>query len=158
MEQAVRSVFLIRNKHPYTLICDDIRKDKESHLYEWILQLPGDLVEDASGPNEIILKEEDGDGRLLVRFLQEEHCEIRTKRYEVSKDRNGDPTEGLRLIASVNSVEPRFRVMLYPFREGDALPKTKWIPGGEKLTVTIGDHSGELQFSTSEKTGNRIRL
>ncbi len=51
VEKARRSLFLIRGQHSYMLICDDIRKDGESHRYEWIMQLPTDLQEVSTRPD-----------------------------------------------------------------------------------------------------------
>ena len=158
VQKAQRSLFLVRGRHPYTIVCDDIRKDDQPHLYEWIMQLPTDLVQASSADNEIVLKEVEGDRRLLVRFLQEGTCNFALESYEVSKDRKGKVTMGQRLIASLNAVEPAFRVMLYPFREGQALPTTRWNEARSALSVVIGGQADVLRFATTDGEGTKVAL
>ncbi len=43
MEQAFRTVYLARGKHPYVLVFDDARKDGDPHLYDWNITIPGGI-------------------------------------------------------------------------------------------------------------------
>ena len=160
VENALRSAFLVRAPLPYALICDDIRKDNDMHLYEWVMQLPNDLIEVIQSDQQIILKEAEGDRHLLVRFLQQEACDIRIEHYEVHKDkRSGKVTQGQRLIASVNAVEPGFCVLLLPFREGQlSAPETIWSTDRKQLKVTIGENTQILKFDHSATTAIKISL
>jgi len=158
VQKAQRSLFLTRGRHPYTIVCDDIRKDDQPHRYEWIMQLPTDLAQASNTDNEVVLKEAEGDRRLLVRFLQKGVCAIKVESYEVSKDRKGRVTMGRRLIASLNAIEPGFRVMLYPFREGQALPTTRWNEALSALRVVVGDQMAVLRFTTTDGEGTKITL
>jgi hypothetical protein len=47
MEQAYRTVHLAKGAAPYVLVLDDLKKDDQSHLFEWNISLPpdSDLVE-----------------------------------------------------------------------------------------------------------------
>jgi hypothetical protein len=156
VRKAFRSLFLIRGRHPYTLICDDIRKDDQRHLYQWIMQLPMDLEEVSNAGNDIILKESDGDRRLLVRFLQEQNCSTRVEPYRANKHpKDGKIVQGRRLVASLNAVEPGFRVMLYPFRAGDPLPTTQWNHDRSMLAVRLAERFDKLAFSTQGVTSCR---
>jgi hypothetical protein len=159
VQKALRSVFLVRGKHPYALICDDIRKDDAEHLYEWIIQLPTDLEVSSNTGNEIILKEAEGERRLLVRFLQEGACKMKVEDYEVHKDRrSGRVTRGKRLIASLTAVEPGFRVMLYPFREGRQVPRCRILSEGRECTVQWPDDTDHLRFLSNDTEGTRVKL
>jgi hypothetical protein len=44
MEQAYRTVHLARGKNPYVLVIDDARKDGGTHLFEWNIALPKEVV------------------------------------------------------------------------------------------------------------------
>ena len=157
--KALRSAFLIRGENPYALICDDIRKDASEHLYEWVMQLPTDLDPVSNTGNEVILKEAEGNRCLLVRFLQQATCRTRVESYQVAEDkRRGTVTLGKRFIASLNAVDPGYRVMLYPFRKGKLLPETKWDANGTELTVSFAGQTDTLSFKTTEKLGTRVVL
>jgi hypothetical protein len=47
VKYAYRTAGLVRGKHPYVLVVDDIRKDDQTHEYEWLMQVPDDLELDA---------------------------------------------------------------------------------------------------------------
>ncbi len=123
------------------------------------MQLPTDLQEVSTGDNEILLKEADGDRRLLVRFLQEQTCTVRIESYQADKHpRTGEITHGQRLAASLTTVAPDFRVMLYPFRDGQPLPTTQWNRNDSMLTVSFADQVDEITFSTKEGQGTKVKL
>ncbi len=44
VEYAYRTAGLVKGDHPYALIIDDIQKDQEERLYEWIMMLEDDLI------------------------------------------------------------------------------------------------------------------
>jgi hypothetical protein len=43
VEHAFRSAGIVRGKHPYALVVDDIAKDGREHLYEWLMQVPDNV-------------------------------------------------------------------------------------------------------------------
>lgn len=43
VEHAFRTAGLIKGKHQYTLIIDDLKKDEQERLYEWQMQMPLDV-------------------------------------------------------------------------------------------------------------------
>ncbi len=140
---AYRSAAMVRGAHPYVLIVDDVRKDQAEHLYEWIMQVPDDLrllQIDGNPASRIILGSSAADDqpRLLVQILEANHTEemkredavvrVRLEQYELMRSRNsmgGDALRkgiGQRLVISVISDEPRFKIVLYPHRASDELP------------------------------------
>ncbi len=84
VQRAFRTAGLIRGKHPYVLIVDDIQKDASPHVYQWGMTLEDDLVqvpavhdsENGSYRNDVVLGEKQkGEGKsrfMLVRPLNVE--------------------------------------------------------------------------------------
>jgi len=96
---------------------------------------------------------------MLVRMLQEGTCTLKIESYEANKHpKTGEVTEGKRLVASLNTVEPGFRVMLYPFRAGQSPPTTGWNRADKKLEVHFVERTDELRFSTTMEEGTKISL
>jgi hypothetical protein len=169
VQKAIRSAFLVRREatvtpgaqgagSPFMLVCDDIRKDDADHLYEWVMQLPTDLSESTRAANEIVLAEADGDRRLLVRVLNPIGCAIRVEDYEVHTDhKRKTVTMGRRLVASQRTVEPGFRVLLWPHRAGEARLATAWNQERTELTVTQSDGATRLSFSSDDAGATRVR-
>lgn len=192
VKKAFRTTGLVRGKHPYALIIDDIEQgDGKAHLYHWIMQAPDDveiigmMIRDPEIKSEknaldgyrgadygfvrdIILGDKEG-RRLLVRVL--ENClEMQTqgeRKYDPSLYQQPGVLEtylknmrwgraGKRLVIPSQSIEPKFKILLYPFREGEALPITEWnSPKREVLSVSWPDQSDEITFS-SEANGRTL--
>jgi hypothetical protein len=43
VDHAFRSAGIVRGKHPYALVVDDLSKDGREHLYEWLMQVPDNV-------------------------------------------------------------------------------------------------------------------
>jgi hypothetical protein len=141
------------------LICDNVRKDRVSHTYQWIMQLPTDVEEVMNTGNEVVLRETNGDRRLLLRFLQEGSCTTKIELYEArTHTKTGEIANGKRLVATMNAVDAAFRVMLYPFHEGGPLPTTKWSPDHSSLRVSFSDRADVLAFSTEQGAATKVTL
>lgn len=56
---------------------------------------------------------------------------------------------GRRLVLPTWCIEPRYRVLLYPFRSGEKLPDTSFDPGGT-LTLTADGKSQSIRFSPAK--------
>ena len=52
-----------------------------------------------------------------------------------------------RLIVQTNDTVAAFKIMLFPFREGEALPVTKWNVAKDELTVICEDNEQKIAFS-----------
>jgi hypothetical protein len=131
VEKAFRTAALRRNgSHDYVLIVDDIKKDASSHQYDWLMQTPDDLVVKSNSGGAVVLGSSNpkDNRRLLVQMIGVngggnwifEPYEI--KRSPESGDTSSFGT-GHRLRYNVRTVEPGFRILLYPYREGEALPQ-----------------------------------
>ena len=55
VEKAFRTAGLVRGEHPYILIVDDIQKNNEENLYDWIMMLEKDVKAISMNGNTIIL-------------------------------------------------------------------------------------------------------
>jgi hypothetical protein len=81
-----------------------------------------------------------GQPMLLVRLLQREHETSQGEappRIDVVRDDTPKSLVGpvRRLVIPAKSVEPLYKVLLYPHRKGEALPATTWNDDKTRLTV-----------------------
>jgi hypothetical protein len=178
VQKAYRKIVFNRGANPYLLVIDDIRKDNQEHLYEWLMQTGLDTEIFSYEGNDIILcdatlhrdsegkpQPQKGDRLLLVRILSladpQEHLDYTTRpscRLETfeRKDTLAPDAPGLsgsrsfgldkRLVIASRSVEPKFRILLYPFRHGEELPKTQWLK--EESILSIHTSSGLDNITT----------
>lgn len=158
MERAFRTVAMIKGDHPMVLIADEFKKDSEPHLYEWLAQIARDLVLDttvidvnpASHRYDIILREPEttGDRRLLVRILDMAAFDPQAVPFRIDTLDYIDYFSGQpfspnpnwvrqRLVIHSESVSPGFRILLFPYHEGEELPVTSWDPGRDTLRIDI---------------------
>ena len=104
--------------------------------------------------------------RLLLRDLSEVTDAKRDPAITVNKqpfENNATAFIHRAFICRNQVVEPKFKVLLFPFRTGDKLPETKWNGDHSKLTIDFGngktdtisfdnsnpDHRTRVQFSRS---------
>jgi len=137
---------------------DDVKKDAQTHNYKWTMQLAADIVIESSadkgnGMYDVILKESAGNRRLLVRMLFQKDYQngtppagIDTTWYSTG---DGKSYKGYRLVCESNAVSPDFKVMLFPFTDGEQLPATTWNTDKSKLTVSWNDEQTNLGFAQS---------
>jgi hypothetical protein len=115
--------------HDYVLIIDDIQKDGDSHQYDWLMQAADDLQVKSHNGNSIVLGSADAkdNRRLLVQMIGGEGGSWIFENYDIQRTPESDDTrymgKGNRLRYSVRAVDPEFKVLLYPYREGEALPQ-----------------------------------
>ena len=170
VEYAYRSTGLIRGKHSYGLIVDDLKKDKNEHLYQWtgmlgkgVYQAQFENVPNGCavlGFNEkfINMKKDDtfepivpadGDPLLLVCSLDAAngaHVVVNTLKDEDGKDYN-------RLTIEKKGIQLNDKVLLIPFYFGEKLPKISFTNG--KAVVKWANQTDELNFSVKE---NRTKI
>ncbi|MFA6292268.1 MAG: hypothetical protein WC637_10825, partial [Victivallales bacterium] len=186
VRKAFRSVLLMRGAHPYVLILDDIQKDEQVRLYEWLLQTPDDLQALSIKGNDMILgvpeigatdkaakktAAEDKSAkiateaapRLLVRVLDVAAKDNRTNdagdliKYETfsvrrSANTGSDKDAGLgkRAVVSSFSASPDYKILLFPYRDGQPLPTSVWSPDRKTLTITDKDVKDVFTFAQGE--------
>ena len=177
VKRAFRTVALARGAKPFALVVDDIQKDDNEHLYEWLMQtgLNTDVV--SIKDNDIVLCDADahrddtgaikpvkGSRQLLVRVLEmgdpvkPRDYETRPSfRLETFERKDTTSREGRsfgadkRLVIASRSVAPNFKILLFPHRAGEALPTTAWDDSLTKVTVQSGLVKRTVHF---EKQGD----
>ncbi|MGI9501797.1 MAG: hypothetical protein ACR2RE_01905, partial [Geminicoccaceae bacterium] len=153
VEKAFRTLSLIRGKHPYVLVVDDVKKDDRTRVYDWLLQLLETNQVISKRDNEIILAQ--GRERLLVRII---HANERTKssfenfRVDRMVDNGGvDRVHAnigtkRRLIFTTKAKELGIKVLLYPFSEGMPLPDTSAGENGESIQISFDGQKDVFRF------------
>jgi hypothetical protein len=155
VKKAYRTAGIVRGKYPYALVVDDIQKDDAVHHYDWILVLQPDLQIVRIDGLDVLLtgdpeaqpkKDESlppvraegpvkaGQPMLLVRLLSRDGKaddkppalidELKEKRNTIR-----------RLVLPADAVAPGYKVLLYAYKEGDALPKTAWNDRRDRVTI-----------------------
>ncbi|GAA0718870.1 hypothetical protein GCM10009430_17530 [Aquimarina litoralis] len=179
MQKVVRTIGLLREKHPLLLVVDDVQKDENEQNYKWTAQIARGLeleryevnLDNEDYKNDIILKEPSADGnrRLLVRVLENTNYDGTTNPGYIEVLDYVDIFTGIpftpnpnwerkRLVVESNSVSPDFKVLLFPFREGDQLPITNWNTDKSLLTITFSDEVRNIKFYKNDEGNTAIEL
>ena len=158
-EHAYRTAALVRGDHPYVLIADDIKKDDKEHEYNWGMMVPADIFKagnyELKADRAILTDPVDKTNHLLIlpfSYNGEAGFDIKDM-YSTWRDKKGSVYH---LNFRCQSVEPKFRVLLYPYKDGDPLPE---IAGKDDVfTITIGDQVDELTVSRAAKGGPQVEI
>lgn len=155
VERAYRLTAAVRGSHPYVIVADDIRKDDKQRIYSWIMQLPGDLSLESSTGRDFVLREAEGDRRLLVCAIQADAdngvVSGRVERYLAHvHPRSKAETYGNRLVIEVKTDAPNFKILLVPHRSGDPLPTTKSSADDQSLSVSWENQRDIISFGIEE--------
>ncbi len=62
-----------------------------------------------------------------------------------------------RLAVPAHTVEPQFKVLLYPYRQGDPLPKTVW-DGTNAVSVSWPEQNDKVSFSKQSSGKTNIKV
>jgi hypothetical protein len=164
MEKVYRTVSMIRGKHNGLLVIDDIKKDANSHKYQWVIQLPSDVTLDSKTDNgdgtyDAILKEASGNRRLMLRMLNQNDYQkgtAPTVKADTVAYISGDKKaySVYRLVCTSNCVAPDFKVLLFPYLLGEAKPTTMWNADKSKLNVVWSDQTTSLAFAVTNGLTN----
>lgn len=158
VKKVFRTVAMIKDAKPVVIIADDVQRNNNVNNYKWIAQLATDLTVDSVVVdtthgyyrNDLILKEPSttGNRRLLVRVLNNTGSVNLAKPARIDSLYRIDPaispipantTFNPRLIIESNSIDPRFKVMLYAYNAGEVLPRTNWKSSSHD-TLTISNN------------------
>ena len=178
MQYVLRSTALVRGKHPYGIVIDDVKKDDATRLYQWAAMLNGgvwkakveglaanqialattgvdpDLLSAAAKP-EIV--PEPGDPLLLVTALGMDSSgdgalplmQVETAPGPVERD--GKTRYHDRLMVNRRAASANFRVLLLPVRAGEALPEVRWDDAKQSASVSYPGQSDSLDFKISQE-------
>lgn len=210
VEYAFRTAGLVKGEHPYVLIVDDIKKDDDEHLYEWLMMLEMDLIplaitlyddpvharhfkpsEDTTSDSvytDILIgidgtpsskpgyyfryHPKKGDLVLLVRVLEARGPEpgpafsgspqprVETfEKKDFCNDFGGRSFDlDKRLVVPSRSVTPNFKILLYPHRYGDPLPRTDYEEGGDGFNIRIGNQHDRIDLGRLETGRTALRI
>jgi endo-1,4-beta-xylanase len=176
VEKVKRTAALVRATKPYLLVIDDVKKDQNKHIYKWHANIPSDLTIDKTDVKltdkdyrcDIILKESTGNRRLLIRVLQNEGYNGTTAvgRIEPYEYTTEDGTVFLnppdlvrqRLVIESNSIEPKFKVLLFAYTVGDILPVTNFNTDHSKVQITTGTDTRIFTFGEAKIAENTTLL
>jgi hypothetical protein len=173
VQKAFRSAGLVRGRHPYALVVDDIRKNDANHCYEWNMMVDSDIQLISIKTDEIILGEmtvskqgdsgvyvpqpKSGDPLLLVKVLERtipenvfNNLQIRLETFEYKDAREWPKgrSYGLakRLVVPSYSIEPQFKILMFPHRNGDKLPAVVWNDDQTQAAIEWQDQKDEIVF------------
>lgn len=172
VEKAFRSVMLVRGAHPYVVVVDDIRRDAGEALYTWSAPVsnetalnPGQVIVESANKTSAVLRFEDdtaeGSPRLWVKVLQAEGeavGEVAIERRAIgvySIEKGKAPTNYDLLSINRRTAEPKFKVLLYPCREGEELPTIELLEDRARMTLPDGTID-ELGFRVEAESGRTV--
>lgn len=194
VEKAFRTIRLIKGKHPYVLIADDIKKDDAEHLYHWYMRMPNWVEAYDMSVNEALLGKisskrdpyysvhvshnrggrplpQKGQPMLLVRVLQVNQPDIPAFQNCMTLETLGfvkhddshqfagrNQGMGKRLVIPSRSVEPEYKILLFPHRHGDPLPTTEFSKDGTSLTVEWDDQKDAYAVSVDDSGRTHFNL
>jgi hypothetical protein len=150
VQYAFRTVGLIRGNHPYVVVVDDIRKDDRTHRYEWRMMGEHHTESIAGlGEEDLILAEagsdiQRGTPMLLISEVGPSACK--------PENRDG------RTCVSTSGVEPRFRLLLIPFRWGAEVPRCTVDETTGNVTVKWRDQADTLEFAVARDNRTRVSV
>ena len=151
VEYVYRTTGLVRGNHPYGIITDDLKKDKEKHTYQWTAMLGKGVFranykdtpkgcavlaydearlkgkpELAATPIEV----KQGDPLLLVVSLDPSDGEnINVEIAKDGPDEGKGPISYNRINIEKKVVKANYKVLLIPFHNGDKLPAISYKDG-----------------------------
>jgi hypothetical protein len=180
VRKAFRTIGLVRGKHPYTLVVDDIRIDDRRRNYVWGMTLAPDVVlgsvrvtsamPDAAEAEIVLTESETPDlsnarpsekrRHLLVRVLDASHlAETPAVVERVAVPNPPQPDVSLnRFHLMSQAVSPGFKILLFPHVEGQSLPVTKWNETRDVLTVSWQDQTDVIRTTTGEDGRTRLEI
>ena len=167
VEKAFRSAALVRGKRPYAMIVDDIRKDEQTRLYQWTMQMPADVEIIRSGERWAVLgakeipadknvkgsKPQPDKRRLLVQIMdidmtsKRDGLAIALESSSLGNDAFAQGNLRKRLVIPARTSEPRFKILLYPHVEGDPLPDVLWNEAGSMCELVFSDQTDRWSFA-----------
>ena len=161
VNKVFRTIAMVTDAKPYVIVADDVQRDNGVNNYKWVAQLANDLTIDAvvvnatdvNYRNDIIFKEPTATGnrRFLVRVLN--NTGAVNAAVPVYVDSITNPMSGVspnnklpRFVVESNSVDPKYKIMLFAYNLGDALPTTTWNADHTRLLVVNGSAINTILF------------
>lgn len=145
VQRAFRTIALVRGTRPYALLVDDIQKDATVRSYVSRLMLESDLTSLSVNGTDAIVTSANSTTSLLVRVVGS----AGTPTFSMAS-----PFSLNALDIAVNAAAPDFRVLLFPFTNGDPLPVTTYQ--NNVLTVTLDGRTDRIQLAPHADGRSRL--
>lgn len=154
---AYRTGIFARGAHPYALIIDDIKKDDTTRSYDWGVLMPTDIFETKSfelkGDTAIYTDPTDPTKHLMIKiFSYQGTGAFSAAMHKAKKGKAHLP----RLSFSCTSNNPQFRAILYPYRDGDPMPKITGKDGN--YTISIGKQMDNLKIAETKGNISKVKI
>ena len=133
--RADRTIAVVKGEEAPTwfLVTDDIQKDGSSHTYDWLLHTDtGNTVDASTDPITI----RGTSSRMLVYFAHPRPPQLSVTSAPYSN--GGEDPSTQRLVARVQSVEPRFVTALIPLADDVESPSTSAVQIGRATQLHLG--------------------
>ncbi|WP_146399907.1 hypothetical protein [Planctomycetes bacterium CA13] len=162
VQRAFRTAGIVRGKHPYALVIDDIQKDDQVHNFKWLMQLSDDLeiigryqFSEDSPITAMVLGAPDDDRQLWVCILQSDRDDTLHRYSDIGRVEQymGNVRWGgasKRLVIESWAKSPEYKVLLWPFRNRERLPEANWNAEKETVTIQWADQVDTITFASSE--------
>jgi hypothetical protein len=177
VKYAYRTAGLVRGKHAYAVVVDDLARGTAASEWTWNMTVAKDVAVTSArltpevslkgrSSADIVLSETGAAGgvrrNLLVRVVDAARLdESKPGVIEMQRTPNPpfkEPIEIPRLRIASQAVSPGYKVLMVPFREGEALPVTKWSADGKTVRVAWGDQVDEIEFAAGEDGRTRVTV
>jgi hypothetical protein len=187
MQYVFRTAGLVRGKHPYGYIVDDVKKDTNSHLYQWIGMLNGGVWKaDVSGlpanmtalayrpadptakpdlsMNKPALVPQPGAPLLVVCVLnlansgQPSQPLFKVETLISPPDKKGATTPYDRLSINTQGTSGDFRVLLLPYRQGEPIPKVVYDAASQTASVDWPGQKDQFLFTSDDTHRTHVTI
>ncbi len=185
MQYVFRTTGLVRGAHPYGFVIDDLKKDDQSHLYQWAGMLNGGVwkagvanlapnqavlayrAPDAKATDEAVVGQpavapQPGEPLLLVTALTPEPDAGASAPMIDIVTENGPPDrKGVaepydRLVINHHGTDAAYKVLLIPFRAGEDLPKISFDASAKIATVSWKDQKDQFAFTANSNSSTHL--
>ena len=187
IKRAIRTVLFVQGKRPYCLVVDDFQKSDSPSNYRWVMNDKTKLREEgraadnkdesfcvvmapgATSTEAVLLhRRDEGDlpglPRLLVRDVSENDnsrqsaARMEQTVFKLPEEKYSREETNALVMERNEVVEPRFKVLLFPFRTGEKAPLTSWNPEKTQLTVDFQDGTSDTIVFDRSNPDRRTRL
>lgn len=181
VQQLYRTVQVAKGQNPYVLVIDDAKKDEQLHQFEWNISVPMDVeLVDAVTP-EIVFQNTEPSGVRMDDLILGKNDITRNERTGKLQPKKGDPLCLIRVLwrntnygfpvphfekfegynqvtIPARAISPEFRVLIYPYKFGEELPKTTWNKDRTELTVQFKNQIDIYQFGQADGGRNVLSM
>lgn len=142
LDYVYRTAALVRGAQPYVLVVDDAKKGENVHNFASRLQLPKDVTAEVDGLS-VTLVPNSGEERMWIHVFDS----AGRARFEIEDN----PAGGSRaLVLKTEAVSPDFKMIFFPYMEGDPLPKVR-AALRDAWAISIKDQKDILTFTKNKQ-------